>query len=179
MFRWHKEMQRLDLPAQRVLRLERSLSDVQVALPGFPAQQATAYLCAFAAGQGLRVAVALHLHQSGCLAFYLSDEGEVPKQAGTRAYNQALAFAESMGFMLGDLDIHLLPAGERTALWRSLPLQAGVGGAPSGEVALPGSRSAAAPKARPPAVPPARPREGLEAERRNIIENLGRFLASL
>ncbi|AMV71964.1 hypothetical protein JCM30471_04620 [Desulfuromonas carbonis] len=126
MFRLHKEMSRLDIPAQRVLRLERSLSDVQVAMPGLPAQEATAYLCSFSSGQGLRVAVALQLHSSSQLAFYLNDDGEVPPREGTRIYNQALGFAESMGFMLGDLDIHLKSAEERTQLWKSLPLQSGL-----------------------------------------------------
>jgi len=145
MFRLHKEMSRLDIPAQRVLRLERSLSDVQVAMPGQPAQEATAYLCSFSSGQGLRVAVALELHSSSRLAFYLNDEGEVPTRDGTRIYNQALGFAESMGFMLGDLDIHLKSAEERTQLWKSLPLQSGLA-APAPEVA-PAPKTAVAPGA--------------------------------
>lgn len=126
MFRLHKEMSRLDIPAQRVLRLERSLSDVQVAMPGLPAQEATAYLCSFSSGQGLRVAVVLQLHSSSRLAFYLNDDGEVPIQDGTRIYTQALDFAESMGFMLGDLDIHLKSVEERNLLWKSIPLQSGL-----------------------------------------------------
>ena len=131
MFRLHKEMSRLDIPAQRVLRLERSLSDVQVAMPGLPAQEATAYLCGFVAGRGFRVAVVLHLHSSSLLAFYLNDDGEVSKRDGTRVYNQALGFAESMGFMFGDLDIHLKSLPERETLWKSVPLQSGVTAVPA------------------------------------------------
>ena len=147
MFRLHKEMSRLDIPAQRVLRLERSLSDVQVAIPGLPAQEATAYLCGFSSGQGLRVAVALQLHSSCRLTFYLNDEGEAPTREGTRIYNQALGFAESMGFMLGDLDIHLKSPEERIRLWKSLPLQSGL--------AAPPPVIEAPPKTAPSAIPPA------------------------
>ncbi len=199
MFRWHKELTRLDVPAQRVLRLERSLSDVQVALPGLPAQDATAYLCGFVAGQGIRVAVALHLQQSGRLAFYLNDDGEIPRREAARVLNQALDFAESMGFMFGDLDIHLRSPEERLALWRALPLQGGIGptrpervpaspggGRPEGKKAptvfpadevkgprpSPGKPEATAPRRLP------TPAE-LAAARERLRQNLGRFLASL
>ena len=71
MFCWHKEIKCLDIPASQVFHLERSLSAVQVALPGLPSQEATAYLCVFSAEKGLRAALVLHLHTSQCLAFYL------------------------------------------------------------------------------------------------------------
>jgi hypothetical protein len=182
-----------------VLRLERSLGDVQVALPGLPAQDATAYLCGFAAGQGLRVAVALHLQQSGCLAFYLNDDGEIPRREAARVLTQALNFAESMGFMFGDMDIHLRSPEERLALWRSLPLYAGIGatragrataapgghrpegkspaGAPSGP---PIAGSPPAPSGKPGTAPrrPPTPAE-LAAKRERLRQNLGRFLASM
>ena len=192
MFRLHKEISRLDIPAQRVLRLEHSLGDIQVALPGLPAQQATAYLCGFAAGQGLRVAVVLHLHSSGLLAFYLNDEGGVDKRDGTRIYNLALAFAQSMGFMFGDLDIHLKSPAERDALWRSLPLQSGVATPPPapapGESTRPARRAASGAKPAAPSPPVAttagrnlrRPPAAADPSfrRKELLENLGRFLAS-
>jgi len=189
MFRWHKEMTRLDIPARRVLRLERSLSDIQVALPGFPAQEATAYLCAFSTAQGIRVAVILHLHRSECLAFYLNGEGDLQKPAATRVYNQALAFAESMGFMMGDLDIHVMPGEDRQILWRSLPLAGGV--EPAAAVVSPEAPAPAPPRredgkgpTRGEAVPTAsvfRPPSpaDLVARRQQILKNLGRFLATL
>ena len=173
MFRLHKEISRLDIPAQRVLRLERSLSDVQVAMPGLPAQHATAFLCSFSAGQGTRVAVVLQLHTSGLLAFFLNEEGEVARSEGTRIYNQGLDFAESMGFMFGDLDIHLKSLEERNTLWASLPLLSGVKALPSAAppaagptappqaaappVAAPAVRSAAATAAPPKAVKARKP----------------------
>jgi hypothetical protein len=197
-------MTRLDIPAQRVLRLERSLSDVQVVLPGFPGQEATAYLCAFSTAQGIRVAVVLHLHHSDRLAFYLNDEGDLQKPAATRVYNQALAFAESMGFMMGDLDIHVMPGEDRQKLWRSLPLAGGIEPAAGGESAGRETRrpavAAVPPQTAPAHAPPRReggkgPTPGdtvpsasirrppspadLAARRQQVLKNLGRFLATL
>lgn len=217
MFHLHKEISRLDIPAQRVLRLERSLSDVQVAMPGLPAQHATAFLCSFSAGQGTRVAVVLQLHTSGLLAFFLNEEGDVAKSEGTRIYNQGLDFAESMGFMFGDLDIHLKSPEERNTLWASLPLRSGLN-TPS-TVAPAGAASTNPPQVDAPSTPPVgskpRPEAGkplsvpaalqaastnisapplieapdplsrpapsgaeLAAKRKELRENLGRFLAS-
>jgi hypothetical protein len=176
-FRRHRELTRLDISARRVLRLERSLSGGQVALPGRPAEDATAYLCAFAAGQGIRIAVVLHLQCSRQLAFYLNAEGEMAKREATAVYNQALAFAESMGFMMGDLDIHLKSPAERAALWESLPLAAGLG-EPS---PAPGPAATANPQrpATERTVPaPAPPAGNLAARRQAIRARLGRFLGS-
>lgn len=185
-FRWHRELNRLDIPAQRVLRLERSLSDVQVALPETPAQEATAYICAFAAGQGVRVSVALHLHRSDRLAFYLHADGEVPRNQATRIYNQALAFAESMGFMMGDLDIHLMSPAERIALWKSVPLPGGLSQKgvaarqpPAGSAATPTGKAKDDERGgHPPGPRSVRSAADPRQRRREMLEGLGRFLAS-
>lgn len=126
MFRWHKEIERLDIPASQVLHLERSLSVAQVALPGLPSQEATAYLCAFAVGKGLRVGLVLHLHTSQYLAFYLHERAEAPLQEVGRLIEEGAHFAESLGFMLSDMDYRKLGIKKRDALWESLPLKAGV-----------------------------------------------------
>jgi hypothetical protein len=126
MFRWHKEIERLDILASQVLHLERSLSAVQVALPGLPSQEATAYLCVFAVGKGLQVALVMHLHTSQYLAFYLHERAEAPLQEAGRLIEEGALFAESMGFMLSDMDFRMLGNKKRDALWDSLPLKAGV-----------------------------------------------------
>lgn len=126
MFHWRKEIVRLDIPASQVYHLERSLSAVQVALPGLPAQEATAYLCLFAAEKGLRVALVLHLHTSQCLAFYLHDRADAPQQEAARLIEEGHNFAESLGFMLSDVDYRKLGQQQRASLWGALPLKNGV-----------------------------------------------------
>jgi hypothetical protein len=126
MFKWRKEMDRLDIPAANVRQLHRSLSDIQVAFPGLPSQQATAYLCLFAAEEGFGVAIVFHLHASHRLAFYFHDQKKIREQDVDRILDEGIHFAESMGFMLGDLDFQLQGSEEQAALWDSLPLKRGV-----------------------------------------------------
>lgn len=163
MFIRQKEMAQLDIPVQRVALLQRSLSDVQVALPGFAPQQATAYLCVYGEGKGLRVAVALHLSSSRRMIFYLNDEGSLNQRQTQGVLQQGIQFVEAMGFLLGDLDLQRLRLQDRAALWESLPLRRGdLGARPEAvpapaPVAEPASPLAAAKPASPPAVTPSPP----------------------
>ena len=150
MFRWHKDVERLNIPAQQVLRLQRSHNEVPVALPGLAAQKATAYLCLFSAGKGVRCAVALHLHSTRRVAFYFHEKGEARKQDLERLAEEGAQFAESMGFILGDLDLQLRDAKSRAAIWESLPLAVGKTSAP--KVVAPDRGSAPAAEDPPPAV---------------------------
>jgi hypothetical protein len=126
MFRWHQEIKCLNIPASQVFHLERSLSAVQVALPGLPSQEATAYLCVFSAEKGLRVTLVLHLHTSQCLAFYLHEGADAPQKVADRLIEEGLDFAESLGFMLSDVDYRKLDKQQRVFIWDSLPLKNGV-----------------------------------------------------
>ncbi len=184
MFSWEKTMELLAISANRVVLLHRSLSEVQVALPGVPSQSATAYACAYIEKGGLRVTVVFHLHDSHCLAFYLNDGGGLTKQQVGPVFSQALNFAESMGFIMGDLEISQFDAQKRIGLWDSLPLKFGVKppqkpiepqGADSPEPAAFSGGGTTRIAARRP-LPSA---EEMAARRRCFIENLGRFLASL
>lgn len=138
MFQWDRNTLRLALPAERVLRLHRSLGDVQVALPGLQAQQAEAYVCVYAATQGARVAVVFHLRESRRLAFY-RDDLESGSTLGVEEQRLAgLRFAESLGFLFDDSEIHLLTGPDRQQLWQSLPLFGG--GLVEGTVSAPPER---------------------------------------
>ena len=132
MFRWEKALSTLDVPADAVLHLFRSMRDVQLALPGLPAQEASAYLCQYATPRGVGTAAAFHLHKSNQLAFYLEAPHEVAADQAEAKLDQALVFVESMGFLLTDLDIQLLGDADRELLWSALPLQHGVQGSAAG-----------------------------------------------
>jgi hypothetical protein len=132
MFRWEKTLSSLAVPAGAVLHLFRSMRDVQLALPGLPAQEASAYLCQYATPEGVGTTAVFHLHKSSQLAFYLEAPHEVAAEQAEAKLDQALVFVESMGFLLTDLDIQLLGDGDRELLWSALPLQSGVQGAAPG-----------------------------------------------
>lgn len=151
MFRWEKALSTLDVPAAAVLHLFRSMRDVQLALPGLPAQEASAYLCQYATPRGVGTAAAFHLHKSNQLAFYLEAPHEVAADQAEAKLDQALVFVESMGFLLTDLDIQLLGGADRELLWSALPLQHGVQGSAAG------AQADAPPARQPPRRLPAKP----------------------
>jgi hypothetical protein len=196
MFIWQQEMERLDIPVQHIALLQRSLGDIQVALPGLPSQRATAYLCVYGEEQGLRIAVALHLKASRRVVFYLNDEGAVDRRQAQRVLQQGTQFVEAMGFLLGDVDLQRLRQQERAAMWDALPLRGGDPEAPSETSAgaqppLPTETvSRAETVRRDEPEPPSMPlpvatlrrspptAEELEKYRERLLEHLGRFLAS-
>ncbi len=194
MFQWHREMGRLEFSVGSVLKLMQSLSDVQIVLPGMPGQQATAYLCAFSGNKGIRVAVALLLRDSRRFAIYLNDQGEVPQQSFGPVLKEGIRFAESMGFLLDDLDFEQLDSKARATRWKEFPPHKGIeplaskyeppavpASAPTPETSVenPAPRTLGGPpesragKKRPPT-----PGE-MAAKKTRFLERLGRFLASL
>ena len=126
MFIWDESIHGIDVPADKVVHLFRSMREVQLALPGISAQQASAYLCQYKQPDGIATVAAFHLHKSGILAYYFSDPRVVPEQKMADMLDQGLNFVESMGFLLTDQDIHLLDQADLQNLWESLPLKAGL-----------------------------------------------------
>lgn len=184
MFFLQKELERLDIPDERVVCLQRSLGDATVALPGFAAQRTTAYLCIYKGGKGVRIAVVLHLKSTGRLAFYLNEEGEVGKRQAQKILDAAIYFAESMGFMLNDMEIERLPAEERAALWRALPLQQGAPAPVETPAPMQGAAELSWSATDNPMETVGRrlspPTSGdLQQGKLKVLESLGRFLASL
>jgi hypothetical protein len=126
MFTWDKSIQSINLPASKVVALFRSMREVQLALPGVSAQQASAYLCQYQADSGVGTLAVFHLHKSRMLAFYVSDPKFVPEQETDNLLDQGLNLVESMGFLLTDQDLHLLDEADQEMLWASLPLKDGL-----------------------------------------------------
>jgi hypothetical protein len=126
MFTWDKSTQSINLPASKVVALFRSMREVQLALPGIPAQQASAYLCQYQAEAGVGTVAVFHLHKSHLLAFYSSDPQFIPELDIDNLLNQGLNLVESMGFLMTDQDLHLLDEADQEMLWASLPIKTGL-----------------------------------------------------
>lgn len=126
MFIRDESMHSIDVPADHVVRLYRSMREIQLALPGVSAQQASAYLCQYKQPDGIATVAAFHLHKSGILAYYFSDPRVVSAQEMDDMLDQGLNFVESMGFILTDQDIHFMDQADLQKLWQSLPLNAGL-----------------------------------------------------
>jgi hypothetical protein len=126
MFQWDKSINAINIPANKVVHLFRSMREVQLALPGIPAQQASAFLCQYQTEGGVGTVSVFHFHKSQVLAFYPSVPLVVPEQKVDSMLDQGLNFVESMGFLLTDQDIHLLEEADQEMLWSSLPLKSGL-----------------------------------------------------
>ena len=126
MFKWDKSVKAINLPASRVVALFRSMREVQLALPGVPAQQASAYLCQYQTEAGVATVAAFHLLKSRLLAFYVSDPQFVTEKDVDGLLDQGLNLVESMGFLMADQDLHLLDEADQEMLWASLPLKVGL-----------------------------------------------------
>ena len=126
MFQWDKSINDINVPASKVMHLFRSMREVQLALPGVSAQQASAFLCQYQVEGGIATVAVFHLHKSKVLSFYFSDPHIVPEQKTDSMLDQGLNFVESMGFLMTDQDIHLLDAVDQEMLWASLPMKTGL-----------------------------------------------------
>ncbi len=126
MFRWDKSINAINILAGKVVHLFRSMREVQLALPGIPAQEASAFLCQYQTDKGVETAAVFHLHKSRLLAFYYSEPRIVSEQKTDSMLDQGLNFVESMGFLMTDQDIYLLNDADLEMLWASLPLKAGL-----------------------------------------------------
>ncbi len=126
MFLRDESINGIGVSADKVVHLFRSMREVQLALPGVSAQQASAYLCQYKQPEGIATVAVFHLHKSRVLAFYFSDPRVIAEQKMDNMLDQGLNFVESMGFLLTDQDIHLLDKADRQMLWESLPLKVGL-----------------------------------------------------
>ena len=60
MFQWDKSINAIEAPACKVLHLFRSMREVQLALPGVSAQQASAFLCQYLEEAGVCTVAVFH-----------------------------------------------------------------------------------------------------------------------
>lgn len=126
MFHWDKTINAINIPACNIVQLFRSMRELQLALPGVAAQQASAILCQYQVEGGVGTVAVFHLHKSEVLAFYFSEPRVVPEKKSPGMLDKGLNFVESMGFLMTDQDIHLLDSAEQELLWASLPIKTGL-----------------------------------------------------
>ncbi len=122
MFVLQKQLSVMNLPSSRVAKIYRSGTDVQLALPDLPTQMASAYLVMLQGAGKVQVLVGLYLAESCRSIFYLSDVGEVAADQADQELEAGLDFAESMGFVLDDIEFDRLPEDEQEAYWKGLPI---------------------------------------------------------
>ena len=169
MFVQHKQLKALNVPVGKISRLRTSGSCVQLAFPGFTPQPASAYLIALSDRNKVMVLVGFFLSEAKQSIFFVPDRGEVSVEEAEEVFDEGFVFAESMGFVLGETDFHLLSVKDQEKLWSTLP----IGKLVSIQTA-PENKSATAQVDK-----KAPGGDELEAYRQRSLKSLGRFLASL
>ncbi|HET7754613.1 MAG TPA: hypothetical protein VFK85_11950 [Anaeromyxobacteraceae bacterium] len=135
------------LPALReqVSALLESINQPQIQIPGRAAQAAIGHLCGVRNGNGTSsVYVSLHLPATGENVVYVHEPHDLDPAAYAEAERDGLAFLESMGFMLDDLQFENLAPDAQAETLRRVPLFAAPAAAPSASTPPPKEPSAMA-----------------------------------
>ncbi len=135
----------LDATREQVAALFQSINAPHVAIPGRRAGPAQAFIGCLRGTQGFTVTIYLWLSESHDCAVYLTDRvAQTPEDYRT-LQTDALAFVESMGFMMDNLNYRALPSDRQTEVLVSLPMYRGRNTTPP---ASPGDRPQLSPVAR-------------------------------
>jgi len=112
------------LPAAReqVVALHQSLNSPHLAIPGKQAGPAQSYIVGIRGANGFAVFVYLYLPESVDCAVYSSGRRNLSAEDYQADEADALAFVESMGFMLDNLNFRGLPVERQDELVKTIPL---------------------------------------------------------
>lgn len=112
------------LPARRdqVVALYQSINSPHLLVPGKPAGAAQGYIAGIRGPVGFGVFVYLYLAEVADCAVYVHDLRSLTPEQYREVEQEAIAFLESMGFMMDNLNFSTLPVERQEELIRTLPV---------------------------------------------------------
>jgi hypothetical protein len=112
------------LPANReqVIALHQSLNAPHLAIPGKKAGPAQAFIVGLRGANGFGVFVYLYLAEAEDCAVYVSGKRNASAEEFQEEEGDALAFVESMGFMMDNANWRSLPPPRQDELLKTLPV---------------------------------------------------------
>ena len=112
------------LPASReqVLALYQSINSPHLAIPGKPAGPAQAFVLGLRGSGGFAVFIYLYLSEAQDCAVYVPGRRAASQEDYQQDEAEALAFVESMGFMMDDAHFRTLPPPGQDELLKTLPV---------------------------------------------------------
>jgi hypothetical protein len=112
------------LPAKReqVVALFQSINAPHVVVPGKKAGPAQAFIVSIRGATGFGVFIYLYLTEDSDCAVYATDKRTLSLEEYPRAEQGAMAFVESMGFMMDNLNYRGIPPERQEELIRTLPV---------------------------------------------------------
>lgn len=112
----------LPLERERVIRLMMSFNEPMVAAPRHPVQQTRAYICTFKEDEGPSVYIYLYLTTEKVGLMYRYAEEPSVSEGSPTAEDDAVQFAEDMGFLMDDLRFGELLISQQEKLLATIPL---------------------------------------------------------
>ncbi len=125
MFNLDETVRALDATREQVAALFQSINAPHVAIPGRRAGPAQAFIACLRSTQGFTVGIYLWLSESRDCAVYLTGRVAQTPEDYRALQTDALAFVESMGFMMDNLNYRALPSERQTEVLTSVPMYRG------------------------------------------------------
>jgi len=111
----------LSASRDQVVSLYQSINSPHLAIPGRRAGPAQAFIAGLRSASGFTVYVYLYLAEVPDCAIYVSDRRSVSSEEYRGEEDEALAFLESMGFMVDNMNFRALPVERQNELLQNLP----------------------------------------------------------
>jgi len=105
----------------QVISLFESTNSPHLAIPGKQAGPSQAFLLGLRGASGFAIFVYLYLPESADCAIYISDQRINNAEEYHSAELDAIAFVESMGFILGNMNFRALSPADQDELLRTQP----------------------------------------------------------
>ncbi|HXN40991.1 MAG TPA: social motility and stimulation tgl protein [Myxococcaceae bacterium] len=122
MFTLDEKLRTINATREQILSLHQSLNSPHLAIPGKQAGPAQAFIVVVRGPADFSVYVYLYLADGPDCAIYVPKQRSVPKEKYRAQEEEALAFVESMGFMMDPINFQGLNAAAQVELLRTLPL---------------------------------------------------------
>lgn len=105
-----------------MVSLFQSINSPHLAIPGKQAGPAQGYIVGVRGGAGFAVFIYLHLAESADCAVYVSQKRALAAADYPNEESDAVAFVESMGFIMDNLNFRTLAQADQETLVKSLPV---------------------------------------------------------
>jgi hypothetical protein len=112
------------LPAakEQVVSLYHSINAPHLAIPGKKAGPAHAYIAGLRGNQGYAVFIYLYLPESQDCAVYVADRRNITVEEYQQQEQEAIAFCESMAFMVDNANFRGMPLEQQDEAIRTIPV---------------------------------------------------------
>lgn len=122
MFTIDSRLRGLPVSREQVVALFQSINSPHLAVPGKQAGPAQAYILGVRGASGFVVFVYLYLADGPDCAVYVPERRNLSADEYRLQEQEALAFAESMGFMMDNLNFRAQPPEQQDRMMKSFPV---------------------------------------------------------